>query len=212
MLASPVQCIKFVLYLKVRSYYEILKIMLPNFQKIEFERLRSLLGRKTHRTENGCERAFTRPFFHSLHPFLVIFSLLDNNWAIWVWERVYLCSLYLKGWDKIWPFKPFGLLSFYENDFIIVGRKSEGQKNMVEFLKWRRKLWSISAIRPKKPTIGRVDLYRTRPLRSTQPIGGHFHLHYIFVLILRKNNKKTFQNVYINKTHNLWMFCEDTVL
>ena len=42
-----------------------------------------------------------------------ICSLLDNNWVR------KLIPLLLKGRNKIRPFKPFGLLSFYENSALI---------------------------------------------------------------------------------------------
>ena len=47
------------------------------------------------------------------HPFSVI-SLLDNNWAIWQWERVFL-----KCRNKIRSLKPFDLLNFYANSAFI---------------------------------------------------------------------------------------------
>ena len=56
---------------------------------------------------------------------------------------------------------------------------------MAEFLKGRRKYWSIVAIRTKTGQKGRKQAkwtsFRAHSLWSTRPIGGLFHLHYIFV-------------------------------
>ena len=80
---------------------------------------------------------------------------------------------------------------------------------MAEFLKGRKKLWPISAIRPrigrKTPPMDRLNLC-SRVLTSVYlPYRWPFHFHYIFVLILKKLKKLNHLNrPFINLSYDLF--------
>ena len=71
---------------------------MQNFKNAEISK-----GRKVHKAENRCMWTIN---------FSAIFIHVCNNWAVWVKKD--LCSLILKGRNKIRPFKPFGSLNFYK--------------------------------------------------------------------------------------------------
>ena len=60
-------------------------------------------------------------FARSIPSAPIFWPYLPFKTIIWLFEceKWYLCSLFLKGWNKIKTFKQFGLLSFHENSAFI---------------------------------------------------------------------------------------------